>query len=203
MKMSALNGWSLIGSLNNETRQIDDVICEIQDHNRRRAALHFMQHKLLKESTEPQTGIFFWVPWGDGWRLETFFDSQFPSTGSIELDHARIWSKWANTLLGKDESNTPRAILHSYSGIPRGRVTKTIVRKFPGGPNERIYLVLHGNDAPMRNAGKIIASRFYLPDGRWKFAFDDHERMTKDDVLAIQRYLGRDLGLLKKAAQFN
>jgi len=199
MKMSELNGWKLIESLINEK-------CaggEIQDHNRRRAAMQFLQHRLLKESTEPQTGLFFWVPRQNGWRIETFFDSQFPASSGVELDHATIWSKWANTLLGKDDSDAPVKIAQHYSGLPRGRVTKTVMRKFPGGPKERKYLILHGNDAPIKNAKKLIASRFYLPDGTWKYVFDDHERMARDDVLIIQRYLGRDLGLLKKAAKFN
>lgn len=206
MKLQSMNGWELIKSLNNETI---DGIGEIQDHNRRRAAMMFLQHKLLKEddTTEPQTGIFFWTPVIDGdkvtWRLETFFDSQFPAGGTKELDHATIWSKWANTILGKNESDAPPSIAHKYSGLPRGRVTFHITRKF--GSRLKEYLVLHGNDAPLpaAKANKLIASEFKLLEACWKYTFDDHERMLRDDVVAIQRYLGRDLGLLKKAGRFN
>lgn len=213
MKLSRLqNGWELIESMNNETQLAGGVVGEIQDYNRRRAAMQFMQHKLLKEdeTTDPQTGIFFWVPIiGDKitWRLETFFDSQFPTGPEHRqgLDHQSIWSQWANTLLGKDDSDAPREIKHKYSGLPRGRVTITRGRKYPDGPSTKIWLILNGGDAPVSEAkaGKLLASRFYLPDGQWKYVFDDHERMLADDVKAIQRYLGRDLGLLKKVAKFN
>lgn len=213
MKLSELqNGWELIESMNNEIRLADGIVGEIQDHNRRRAAMQFMQHKLLKEdeTTDPQTGIFFWVPIIGSkitWRLETFFDSQFPvnSEHSQGLDHQGIWLRWANTILGKDDSDAPREIRHHYSGLPRGRVTVTKERKYTGAPATKVWLILNGGDAPMpeAKAGKLLASRFYLPDGQWKYVFDDHERMLADDVKAIQRYLGHDLGLLKKVAKFD
>lgn len=219
MKMKEMNGWDLIESLNNEERVIDGSIYEIQDHNRRRAAMMFMQHKLLKEdeTTDPQTGIFFWVPIITpnkdkvSWRIETFFDSQFPEghgdhgVSGRGLDHATIWSKWANTILGKHESDAPPSVAHRYSGLPRGRVTITARRRYPGGPRMKEYLILHGEDAPVSSAkaSKALASAFKLAGTVWKYTFDDHERMQQDDVMVIQRYLGRDLGLLKKAAKFN
>lgn len=198
MKLHKLNGWDLIESLNNEVRQFDDHTCEIQDHNRRRAAMQFLRHNLLAESREPQTGIYFWAPVGNSWQLETFFDSQFPTTAGAELDHATIWSKWANTILRKDDSDAPPEIANSYGGLPRGRVTKTIIKNRDGS-KQRAYLILHGNDSPIKNAGKLIAARFNLPSDRWKFEFEKHERMNRDDVAIIQRYINRDLGLLRKA----
>jgi hypothetical protein len=203
MKLKALNGWELIESLNNEVRKIGGDICEIQDHNRRRAAMRFMQHKILTESTQPQTGIYFWIPVTRGWKIEPFFDSQFPTTDGEELDHATIWRKWSNTLLRKDESRSPREVANAYSGLPRGRVTKARIRQHPGAPMKRKHLILHGDDSPVKDAAELIAGRFGLLDGDYIFTFDDHERMTADDVKIIQRYLGRDLGLLKKAAKFN
>ncbi|MFA5379341.1 MAG: hypothetical protein WC455_26530 [Dehalococcoidia bacterium] len=200
MKLREMNGWELMRSLNDEVKVIDGNICEIHDHNRRRAAMQFLQHRVLTEEANPQTGIYFWIPVTKGWRLETFFDSQFPSTRGIDLEHATIWRKWANTMLRKDDSRAPYEVANAYAGLPRGRVTKFITREHPGGPKVRKYLILHGDDYPAKDAAELIASRFGLREGSYKFLYDDHERMNKDDVRTIQNYLGRDLGLLKRAA---
>jgi len=101
-------------------------------------------------------------------------------------------------MLRLDDPAATRSISHCYSGLPRGRVTKGILKR--GTPAK--YLVLHGNDSPVRNAAKLVASRFNLPSDSWVFEYDDHERMLRDDVKTIQRFLGRDLGLLPKAAKF-
>ena len=202
MKLSEMNGWSVIESLINETHVEHGQSFKVCDCNRRVAGMKSLQH-MLTESQGPQTGIYFWIPVAKGWRLEVFFDSQFPSRPGFDLDHSTIWRKWASTMLRTDDPDATKEISHNYSGLPRGRVTFFKARRRPGGPMVKKYLVLHGNDAPMKNAGKLIAGRFNLPDGLWVWEYDDHERMTADDVRAVQRYLGRDLGLLDKAAKFN
>ena len=205
-----MNGFELMEALNDETHQTDDLIFEVKDVNRRRAALNFSQHKLLSNSNEPQTGIFFWAPTQtqEGWRLDTFFDSQFPTGygnhGPNEngLDHKTIWKIWATTILGQHETEVPHEIEGAYRGIPRGRVTKTFPsrRGHVVGPAKPLWLILHGNDSPIRDACKLIVSRFNLPDDGYRFEFDNHERTLRPDVALIQRYLGRDLGLRKKAS---
>jgi hypothetical protein len=185
MKLSKLNGWDTIHHLINES-YLDDEF-RVKDCNRRVAAMKFLQHQ-LNESKEPQTGIYFWIPSGKEWRLETFFDSQFPSKPGFDLDHSSIWRKWSSTMLRLNDPDSTKEIRHNYSGLPRGRVTTFIGRR-PSGSKARKYLILHGNDSPVKNAAELIADRFYLPDGFWVWEFDDHERMNFDDVHAIKRFL--------------
>jgi hypothetical protein len=188
MKLSEMNGWKTLSLIDEEG---------VKDYRRRAAAMRFLRH-LVEGQQEPQTGIYFWIPLASGWRLESFFDSQFPSSRGLDLDHTTIWKKWASTMLRLDDPAATRSISHCYSGLPRGCVTKGIMKR--GAPAK--YLILHGNDSPVRSAAKLIASRFNLPSDSWVFEYDDHERMLRDDVKTIQRFLGRDLGLLPKAVKF-
>lgn len=213
MKLKYLSGWELMEQLNTEKRTIGGLNYYVHDHNRRRAAMKYMQHKRTikeDESSDPQTGIYFWAPRVNKsgkifWTLQTFFDRDFPAHDNIELDHATIWKQWAGTILGKNDPDESKAIRNNYSGIPRGRVTVARERSYPGGPSRKVFYILHGNDSPFADikTSKLIASNFHLPDGSWKFVYDNHERMIRSDIQAVQRHLGINLGLTPKAAKFN
>lgn len=209
MKAPIVNGFELIQALNNETHHFGDVVGEIKDVNRRRAAMKFFQHCFLTHSHEPQTGIFFWAPIYASWRLDTYFDAQFPpSYGEHglcekELDHQTIWKIWASTILGSHDIDVPQEIATAYRSIPHGRVAILPARERNGIPTKPQWRILHGKDAPVENAEPLIASHFQLPADGYRFVFDRHERMVQQDVTSVQRYLGRDLGLLEKAARSN
>lgn len=175
MRLVEMSGWRVLSLINERG---------VRDYRRRAAAMTFLRH-VLSESKEPQTGIYFWIPTSKGWRLETFFDSQFPSQRGYDLDHATIWRKWVSTMLRIDDPAKTRGIAHNYAGLPRGRITKSMPRK--GGIAK--YLILHGDDSPIKNAAKTIAARFNLPPGSWVWEYDDHERMLDDDVRIIKRFL--------------
>lgn len=168
------------------------------DRVKRHAALRASQRKLLLASSEPQTGIFWWVPTKRGWQITAFFDSQFG-----DPDHRKIWKAWANTILGRDDAHAAAFVAGARCGLPRGRVRKIAPRKHGVGPTAPLWLILQGDDAPIRNTEKKIAAHFRLPEGEYRLVFDNHECMLRKDVAIVERYLGRDLGLLKKAVGYN
>jgi hypothetical protein len=150
----------------------------------REAARRFRHHKLLKEGTVPQTGVYYWIPLPGGkWDMMTFFEEHYG-----EAMHQQLWSRevlpylahlWSLT---SDQQST---IADAYAGLPRGRVSRV----------QKGYAHYHGADAPATNAQElqtIIKREFGLPSVR--SMEDDHERMLADDVNAIQSVLG-DLGL--------
>jgi hypothetical protein len=165
---------------------------------KRRAALTASQDRILLETKEPQTGIFWWVPSKKGWQIIAFFDTQFG-----EPDHRKVWRMWANTILGKDDVHAPTNVALARCGLPRGRVRKIRPRRRGLGPTTPRWLIFHGNDSPVRNAVRLIVSRFNLPNDGYCLEFDHHECMLREDVATIAKYLGRDLGLLEKAADHN
>jgi hypothetical protein len=55
----------------------------------REAARRYRHHKLLKEATVPQTGVYYWIPHpGGAWDIMTFFDSHYG-----EVMHNQLWSR--------------------------------------------------------------------------------------------------------------
>lgn len=146
--------------------------------------------KAILESRAPQSGAYWWVPTPDGsWYLETFFDSEFAGNTM----HDFIWRRYMMDVLGvlwnKDPRKLARVIGDEYTGLPRGRVNKV----------GNGFTVVHGGDAPVRNAEDKIISTFNLyrayKDGNVKFMDDEHETMMAGDPEAVQQALGVDLGL--------
>jgi hypothetical protein len=149
----------------------------------REAARRFRHHKMLNESTDPQTGVYFWIPLPGGkWDVVSFFDTVY---GGVL--HTQAWKREVLPYLSqvwKLNSQQVKTIRDAYTGLPRGRVSKMM----PG------YANYNGGDAPVsdKQANAIIKREFGLPSIR--SIPDDHERMLQDDVNATQSVFG-NLGL--------
>ena len=165
-----------------------------EDAGRREAARRWHQARTIAESREPQQGIFWWAPRFNEdksirWVLIEFFESEY----GYGIDHQSIWEKWAATILGVADTKLSPILLDAYCCIPRGRVSKEL-------RSTGRYLVLHGNDAPVKNAVRSVASRFNLPQNNYCGLFDDHERTIREHVRTIERFFGRSLGFKKPAS---
>ena len=118
----------------------------------------------------PTTGPYYWFPSpsddSPSWSILAAHDFELdPDTGHDELwpfvlEH--LASAW-----GKDPVLLKRRLNLSYTGLPRGRVTKS----------EKLYLILHGNDAPLQvqDWEGLIVESFRLSGTRTKSLFDEHE----------------------------
>lgn len=147
----------------------------------------FCQHKLLSESYQPQTGIYWWIPMPKGdkdfdWDIIKFFDSEYG-----EVLHETMWKKEVSSFLitaWKERASFDLKKMvdfkNSYAGLPRGRVTK--------GMNN--YLILHGNDSPAQNIKSVIVREFGLPNDLTKEMLDDHERILQSEKKVIESILG-------------
>jgi hypothetical protein len=131
------------------------------------------------------TGPFYWFP-SPGqdspcWGLLAGHDFGLdPDTGHVELWRhvlTRLAAAW-----GKEATFVKRLAL-AYTGLPRGRVTK------PG----RVYLVLHGNDAPTTGLEGRIRLHFDLGRQQVKLLYDEHETMISGHPKAVETLLGCSL----------
>lgn len=165
-----------------------------RDPGSREAVRLFEQRRLLKEARAPQTGLYYWGPTKNGWRIFPFFQEQYPGA-----THGDVWSKWASTILCVEQSQKalPREVRNAQYGLPRGRVTKIKMR------GELVYLISHGDDVPTDDPIDGIVEKFNLPYGQFKASVDNHEHMLRSDIVTIQQFLGKDLGLLSKAVPDN
>jgi hypothetical protein len=153
----------------------------------------FDQQKILTESFEPQTGIYWWIPMpkDEGkdftWDIAKYFDREYG-----ESTHDQMWKTELSSFLIqawkpfrkftlKDLSEFKTA----YSGLPRGRVTIAV----------KSYLILHGKDSPTDKIKTIISREFGLHSGITKLQFDMHETMLPHDVSIVQSVLGIVLGV--------
>jgi putative ABC transport system substrate-binding protein len=65
------------------------AIAEIYSYPMREAARRFRHHKLLREGTEPHTGVYYWVPLPGGkWEMLSFFDKHYG-----EALHDQLWRR--------------------------------------------------------------------------------------------------------------
>ena len=153
--------------------KLDDLNQQHPDNVGRRESIRLdEQCKFLKESRAPQTGIYWWCPTKNDWRLAVFFDEEFGNPW-----HKEIWEKWCATILGLDDVRVPSEVAEAYHGLPRGRVSL----------GRGVYVILHGNDTPIKNGLELVAKRFNLPPG-YHTAFDSHEVTLQDDVKIIKNF---------------
>jgi hypothetical protein len=136
------------------------------------------QSRLLKESKSPQTGIYWWVPVKDSWRLESFFDSEYG-----QAYHKEVWELYAATILGIDNAEVPQDVREAYHGLPRGRISKH--------KGDR-YLILHGSDSPVDDFKTVVMSRFHLLPNRTAASYDSHEIMLDDEAEIIKNFIAQN-----------
>lgn len=140
------------------------------------------------ESYQPQTGIYYWGPVGDKWRIYAFFDIEHPNAL-----HAEIWRDYAATIMGlyQPQSSLPKQVLDAYLGLPRGRISR----------HGSGFAIEHNNDVPTLSKDDMftrVRERFILPI-ETRSIVTHHESMDPTQVKLIQSFIGRDLGLLEFA----
>jgi len=119
--------------------------------------------KTLTESKTPQSGIYYWIPFGNGqWHIESFWFEFHEGTV-----HYEIWKKYIVPLL-KSNFNFKEDIAGLYHGLPRGRIIKN---------DSGQMVVLHGGDSPVAHWQEVVVSEFNLPPNT-EFVEVDHEKMN-------------------------
>ena len=139
--------------------------------------------------TWPWTGAFYWLPsptpsGPPTWSILTCHDLNLRDG----ISHREMWPAVVEHLAGlwgKAPEPFKRRLGDHYYALPRGRVTR------PKGK----YLILHGNDAPVTDWQRIIVDRFRLQGLQVRAPWDDHERVLRDDVLALEKVLEVGLDL--------
>jgi hypothetical protein len=85
---------------------------------------------------------------------------------------AEVWGKNAQVL--------KRRLDLSYTGLPRGRVTRP----------DKTFLILHGNDAPIQAWEELVLEAFGLTGRRVRPLYDEHETQIPGHPQAVEASLG-------------
>ena len=138
----------------------------------------------------PLTGAYYWVPRPGPdcqvWGLVTCHDLNVWDG----VSHGEFWPFVLEHLAaawGKDAKVLKRLLRDHHTGLPRGR----IVHPQSG------YVVIHGDDAPVKSWLKQVKARFQLTKVKVTPEYTEHERMIGDDPQAVQEALGVPLGLIR------
>jgi hypothetical protein len=103
--------------------------------------------------------------------------------GSDDGHDADLWPRLIERLAAswhKDLSVLSRRLRQSYTGLPRGRVTRP----------EKSYLILHGNDSPLPDWQAQVVAAFRLTGRRYRILYDEHETMITAHTRVIHDCLG-------------
>ena len=119
--------------------------------------------------TKPFTGGYYWFPTpspdGITWSIVTCRDLGCHSDAGHDAD---LWPRLMVPLAktwGKEAEALKRRLALSYTGLPRGRVTRP----------EKVFLILHGNDSPVDKFQEMVIESFRLSGRTVRFLFDAHE----------------------------
>lgn len=162
----------------------DRLFTAFSSRDDREAERHRLRELTLRAARRsPLTGGWYWVPLprdrGIAWQVHAFYDCWASAS-----DHVRIWRHVRDSL----EHHWARRLLRieCYS-LPRGRVSP----RADGGA----IVIYHGDDAPPR-MGSLAAVRraFNLPRAT-PMVFDEHEQCIAGQPEALERALGRKLGI--------
>ena len=141
--------------------------------------------------TEPSaksfTGGYYWFPTpgpdGITWTVVTCRDL---SCGRDAGHDADLWPRLMVPLAAawsKDAHILKRRLALSYTGLPRGRVTRP----------DKTFLVLHGKDSPVPGFEELVIAGFRLIGRKVKFIFDEHETQLPGHPQAVEAILGSRL----------
>ncbi len=89
---------------------------------------------------------------------------------------------------GKDAQTLKRLLSVSYTGLPRGRVTRPAAA----------FLVLHGDDSPTKTWMTMVLEAFRLSGRNVKFLFDEHETRLPGHLQTVESSLGRRLLMTRR-----
>jgi len=133
---------------------------------------------------EAFAGGYYWfptpAPGGFGWTIATCRDLGCRADDGHD---AVLWPRLIvrlAALWAKDAEILGRRLALSYTGLPRGRVTR------PGGG----FLILHGDDSPVAGWLDQVVGRFRLAGSKFRPLFDEHETMIPGHPRAVAAALG-------------
>lgn len=139
-----------------------------------------------RQVKRPFTGGYYWLPIPDPdaggiiWSVVTCRDLGCSPDAGHDAD---LWPRLIDRLAtrwGKDAQDFRRRLRQSYTGLPRGRVTRP----------ERVFLVLHGDDSPDAGWLEMVIGAFSLGGRRVKPLFDEHETRILGHPQAVENALG-------------
>jgi hypothetical protein len=135
------------------------------------------------DRTKPMTGGYYWFPIPAAaslcWNVLTCNELGCDA----DAGHPRLWPLAIDRLAQawrKDRRLLRRRLRNHYTALPRGRVTR---------PDDA-YLILHGDDSPIRDWKEAVIESFNLQGQRLRPLFDEHEQQLPYDVTAIAGILG-------------
>ena len=136
------------------------------------------------QGNKPYRGGYYWLPTpspdGITWSVVTRRDLGC----GVDAGHdADLWPRLMVPLAaawGKDAQILKRSLVLSYTGLPRGRVTRP----------DKTFLVLHGKDSPVQGFEGMVISSFRLTGRKVKFIFDEHETQLPGHPRAVEESLG-------------
>jgi hypothetical protein len=130
------------------------------------------------------TGGYYWLPapnaGGISWTVANCRDLGCGPDAGHDVD---LWPKLIDRLAatwGRNAQTLKRRLALSYTGLPRGRVTR------PG----KEFLILHGNDSPVPGWQLLVTESFGLTRCRVRIIFDEHETMIPGHPQAVELSLG-------------
>jgi hypothetical protein len=136
------------------------------------------------QGTKPYQGGYYWLPTpspdGITWSVVTCRDLGCGADAGHDAD---LWPRLMVPLAatwGKDAQILKRSLALSYTGLPRGRVTRP----------DKTFLVLHGEDSPVHMWQELVTEGFCLTKRKLKFLFDQHETMIPGHPRAVEASLG-------------
>ena len=137
-----------------------------------------------KPESKPFTGGYYWLPRptpdGITWSIVTCRDLGCDADAGHDAD---LWPRLMVPLAeawGKDALVLQKKLALSYTGLPRGRVTRP----------DKTFLVLHGKDSPVQGFEEMVIVSFRLSGRKVKFIFDEHETQLPGHPQAVEASLG-------------
>jgi hypothetical protein len=139
------------------------------------------------QAARPFRGGYYWFPApspdGITWSVVTCRDLGCGADAGHDAD---LWPRLMLPLAaawGKEARILKKKLALSYTGLPRGRVTRP----------ETVFLVLHGKDSPVEGFEELLIEAFRLSGRRVKFFFDEHETELPGHPQAVEASLGHRL----------
>lgn len=134
--------------------------------------------------SKPFTGAYYWFPTpapeGVNWSIVTCRDLGCDSDAGHDAD---LWPRLMTPLAatwGKDAKILKHRLALSYTGLPRGRVTRP----------DKTFLVLHGKDSPVQGYEEMVVMSFRLTGRKVKFIYDEHETQLPGHSRTWEAMLG-------------
>jgi len=135
-------------------------------------------------NTKPFTGGYYWLPTpapeGITWSVVSCRDLGCGADAGHDAD---LWPRLMVPLAvawGKDAQILKKRLVLSYTGLPRGRVTRP----------DKTFFVLHGKNSPIPMWEQLIIESFRLSGRKVRFVYDEHEIMIAGHPRAVETSLG-------------